>query len=55
LIRSSGEEMVGKVVLRIRRCLAGPNVPVDCDNREHKSAEAESRDGNEDIHACLQG
>jgi hypothetical protein len=53
LIRSIGEEVVGEVVWWIRGCSTGANVPIDCDNREHKSAEAESRDDKEGIHAYI--
>jgi len=51
LIRSSGEEVVSEVVWWIRGCSTGTNVLIDCDNREHKSAEAESGDDKEGIHA----
>ena len=46
--------MVGKVVLRMSGCSVGANVARNCDDGEHENDKAKSRDGKEDIHACLE-
>lgn len=47
------EEMLGEVVLRRSRSSARARAPCDGDGREHESEKAESRDGNESMHAYL--
>jgi hypothetical protein len=45
--------MLGEVGLRRSRCAAGSHMPDDGDGGEHESKETESRDGKEEMHACL--